>query len=81
MCLAVPGRIDSFEQDHGLLMAWVDYGGTRRRVCVEYAQEAGVGDYVIVHAGFAISILDEGSALESLEVLRQLANSQGGSDQ
>ncbi len=53
-------------------MAQVDFGGIRREACVEYLPEAGVGDYVIVHVGFAISKVDEEEAARTLEDLRQL---------
>ena len=72
MCLAVPGKIVEFGVDRGLRMAQVDFGGIRREVCVEYLQEAGVGDYVVVHVGFAIAKVDEEEAARTLEVLQEL---------
>lgn len=66
MCLAVPGRVDALEQRDGTLMAEVDFGGVRKDVCCEYVPEVGVGDYVIVHVGFAIQMLDERSAIATL---------------
>lgn len=78
MCLAIPGRVESWDEEQGIKMAWIDYGGMRRRVCLEYTPEAVPGDYVIVHAGFAISVLDHQSAKESLDVLHQLAEAQRG---
>jgi hydrogenase expression/formation protein HypC len=66
MCLAVPGRIvRCFERDD-TAMADVDFGGVLKEVCLQYVADAGVGEYVIVHVGFAIQRLDEASALATL---------------
>lgn len=74
MCLAIPGKIvDIFERD-GLKMARVDYGGIFRETCLEYVPEAQVGEYCIVHVGFAISLLDEDEAMESLELLKEISD-------
>lgn len=73
MCLGIPGRIVSLNDDAGLTMGVVDFGGVRRSVCLAYVErEVKVGDYVIVHVGFAISRVDEAEALRTLEVLRAL---------
>jgi hydrogenase expression/formation protein HypC len=72
MCLAVPGRIVEIEEDAGLRMARVEFGGVIRRACLAYLPEAGVGDYVLVHVGFALSRLDERAAQETLELLAQI---------
>ena len=66
MCLAVPGRVDALAQRDGTLMAEVDFGGVRKEVCCEYVPDVGLGDYVIVHVGFAIQTLDEESARPTL---------------
>jgi hydrogenase expression/formation protein HypC len=66
MCLAVPGRIVSVAEDDGVPMAEVDFGGVRKSVCLQYVPEAAVGAYVVVHVGFAIQLLDEKSARETL---------------
>ncbi len=66
MCLAVPGRVMSVEEQDGTTMAEVDFGGVRKEVCLEYIPDAAVGEYVIVHVGFAIQRLDEASAQETL---------------
>ena len=66
MCLAVPGRIARIEERDDTVMAEVDFGGVRKDVCLQYIPGAAVGDYVIVHVGFAIQRLDEKSALETL---------------
>ncbi|MFI2435929.1 HypC/HybG/HupF family hydrogenase formation chaperone [Streptomyces sp. NPDC018693] len=73
MCLGIPGRILSMYDDAGLRMATVDFGGVRREVCLSCTPGAGVGAYVIVHVGFAISEVDEGEAERTLEVLRAMA--------
>jgi hydrogenase expression/formation protein HypC len=72
MCLAVPGKIvEIFERD-GLRMARVDYGGVFRETCLEYVPEAKVGDYCVIHVGFAISLLSEAEAQETLNLLKQM---------
>ena len=72
MCLAVPGRVVGTERVDGTLMGEVDFGGVRKEVCLEYLPEVAVGEYVIVHVGFAIQRLDEESARETLAVFEQL---------
>ncbi len=72
MCLGVPGRVLETREEHGVLMATVDFGGVTKSVCLAYAPDAAVGDYVIVHAGFAIARLDEQAAAESLALFAEL---------
>jgi hydrogenase expression/formation protein HypC len=72
MCLGVPGRITEIYKADSLKMGKVDFGGVVREACLEYVPEAGIGDYVIVHVGFAISQLSEEEALETLEMLREI---------
>jgi hydrogenase expression/formation protein HypC len=69
MCLGIPGQVLDVRDDSGLLMGLVDFGGVRRDVCLAYAPETQVGDYVVVHVGFAISRLDEAEALRTLEII------------
>ncbi|WP_433618719.1 HypC/HybG/HupF family hydrogenase formation chaperone [Dactylosporangium sp. CA-139114] len=69
MCLGIPGRIVSADDASGLLMGTVDFGGVAREVCLAYVPEARAGDYVIVHVGFAISLVDEAEARRTLEIL------------
>jgi len=69
MCLGIPGRITEAEEDGLMRMAKVDFGGITRDVCLAYVPEADVGDFVIVHAGFAISQVDESEAQETLDLL------------
>ncbi len=72
MCLGVPGLIVELYDDRGVQMADVDFGGVRRPVCMAYTPDAAVGDYAIVHAGFAIARLDEAAAQESLALYREM---------
>lgn len=72
MCLAVPGRVLSVHETNGTTMADVDFGGARKQVCLAYIPDIQVGEYVIVHVGFAIQRLDEASALETLETFERL---------
>ena len=72
MCLAVPGRILSVEDQDGTTMAQVDFGGLRKEVCLAYIPGVQIGEYVIVHVGFAIQRLDEKSALDTLANFEKL---------
>jgi hydrogenase expression/formation protein HypC len=72
MCLGIPGKIIEIYQRDGLRMGKVDFGGVVREVCVETLPEAQVGDYTIVHAGFALNILNEEEANDTLLALREL---------
>lgn len=73
MCLAVPGKIVSVtEGDAGSRMGKVDFGGIAKEVSLDFVPEAGVGDYVIVHVGFALSTVDPEEARQVFEYLRQM---------
>ncbi len=72
MCLAVPGRVVEILGDADLRMARVDFGGVVRQVSLVYTPEVSLGDYVLVHAGFALQKVDEESARETLLLLAQL---------
>jgi hydrogenase expression/formation protein HypC len=72
MCLAVPGRILSTAEVDGTVMADVDFGGVRKNVCLQYVPDAQVGEYVVVHVGFAIQRLDEQSAQDTLAEFEKL---------
>jgi hydrogenase expression/formation protein HypC len=74
MCLAIPGRIEEIYQKDGLKMAQVDFGGVRREVCLDYVPEALIGEYCIIHVGFAISLLSEAEAKETLALLQDIVN-------
>ncbi len=73
MCLGMPGKVIEITEEDGLLMGKVDYSGSVSTTCLSYCGDVEVGQYVIVHAGFAISVLDEDSAKETLEYFRQMA--------
>jgi hydrogenase expression/formation protein HypC len=72
MCLGVPGKIIEVYEADGVRMGKVDFGGILKEACLEYVPEAAVGDYTIVHVGFAITQLDEAAAQESLALFRQM---------
>ncbi len=75
MCLAVPGRIVSiFEEDPPeVRRGKVDFSGIQKEICLAYTPEAAVGDYVLVHVGFALSVVDEEEAKKIFEALTELA--------
>jgi len=72
MCLAVPGKIIEIYEKQELKMAKVDFSGVTREACIEHVPEAKVGDYAIIHVGFAISLLSEEEAQESIDLLREI---------
>ncbi|MER5687077.1 HypC/HybG/HupF family hydrogenase formation chaperone [Streptomyces sp. NPDC002917] len=72
MCLAVPGRVMDIEERDGTRMATVDFGGVVKEVCLEYLPDLQVGEYAIVHVGFALQRLDEESARKTLELFAEL---------
>lgn len=73
MCLGVPGKIVEIYNDKGLRMCKVDFGGVVREACIETLPEAQVGDYTIIHAGFAINLLSQEEAQSTLDALRELS--------
>ena len=72
MCLAVPGRVMSLETRDDTPMAEVDFGGVRKEVCLQYIPDVKIGEYVVVHVGFAIQRLDEQSAMDTLANFEKL---------
>lgn len=72
MCLAVPGKIIDVYQANNTTMGKVDFDGITKEICLAYLPDIQVGDYAIVHVGFAIQKLDEKSALETLQMFRDL---------
>lgn len=72
MCLAVPGRVESVFDADGARMGKVSFGGVLKDVCLAYLPDIAVGDYAIVHVGFAISKIDEATALETLRTFESL---------
>lgn len=80
MCLAVPGRVVSLRESLDPLArsGMVDFSGIAREISLAYVPEAKIDDYVIVHAGFALSVLNEDEALASLEAFEALAENRNG---
>jgi hydrogenase expression/formation protein HypC len=72
MCLGIPGRVVSRETEDGLLMGRVDFGGVARKVCLEHVQEVEIGEYVLVHVGFALSRIDAIEAQKIFDLLIEL---------
>ena len=72
MCLAVPGRIEEIDGSGLMKMAKVNFSGLRKDVCIEGVPEAKQGDYVIVHAGFALNLLNQEEAQKTLALLREV---------
>ena len=72
MCLGIPGKVEDVWEASGIRMATVNFGGVRKEVCLAFVPEVAVGDYTIIHAGFAITQLDEDSALETLELFKNV---------
>jgi len=74
MCLGVPGKILETYESNGLKMGKIDFGGVIREACLEYLPEIQVGEYVIVHVGFAISAVSEEDAQDTLNLLQEIAD-------
>jgi hydrogenase expression/formation protein HypC len=72
MCLAIPGKIVEFHENQGVRMSKVDFGGITREACLEYVPDAKLGDYVLVHVGFAISKVDEAEAARTYRYLEEM---------
>lgn len=72
MCLAVPGKIVNINGDDVLRSGAVNFGGIVKNINLAYVPEARVGDYVIVHVGFAISVVDEAEAMSTFKYLKQM---------
>jgi len=80
MCLGIPGRIVTVVDEQGLRMGIVDFGGVSRKACLAYVPEADVDDYVVIHAGFAISKVDPEEAMRTLELVEDLEAQLGSED-
>ena len=72
MCLAIPGKVEEILTEGDLRVGWVDFGGVRKKVCLDYVPEVVVGDYTIVHVGFALSKIDEETAEQTLAEFRKM---------
>ncbi len=75
MCLAIPGKLLEVSSENGLRMGRVDYGGTVTTACLEYLPEAEVGQYVVVHAGFGLSVINEAEVERTLAIWKELYES------
>ena len=73
MCLAVPGKITEIYEANGLKMGKIDFGGVIREACLAYVPEAKIGDYTVIHVGFALNLLDEAEAQETLKLLSEIS--------
>lgn len=78
MCLAIPGKVIEIDETSKPVMGKVSFGGIQKKICLEWIPDLKIGDYVIVHVGFAISKLDEDEALETLDMIRQIDEAQSG---
>ncbi len=76
MCLAIPGKVVEITDENGLKMGTVDINGSLTRACLEYVPDIQLGQYTIVHAGFALKIIDEKEAAESLKLWDELLKEQ-----
>ena len=74
MCLSIPSKVEEIYKDGSLSMGKVDFGGVLKEVCLDYVPEVKAGQYVLIHVGFAISVLDEEEAQETLGILREMAS-------
>jgi len=72
MCLGIPGKVIEIWDESGTRMGYVDFGGTTKTVCLAYLPDMEIGEYTIVHAGFALTRLDEASATETLRMFAEL---------
>jgi hydrogenase expression/formation protein HypC len=72
MCLGIPGKVVETYREHEVLMGKVDFGGVRKRVCLEHVPDIQVGDYALVHVGFALARIDEAEAQSIVELLQSL---------
>ena len=72
MCLAIPGKVVEIYDRKGLRVSKVEFGGITREVCLEYVPEATLGDFVLVHVGFALSVIDAEEAARTYEILEQM---------
>jgi hydrogenase expression/formation protein HypC len=78
MCLAIPGKVLEIDETTSPKMGKVSFGGIQKKVCLEWIPEVKVGEYVVVHVGFAISKMDEQEALETLKLFEEI---EGGLDE
>jgi len=72
MCLGIPGKVTETYREHDVLMGKVDFGGVFKRVCLEHVPEVQIGEYVLVHVGFALTRIDEAEATRVFALLKEL---------
>jgi len=72
MCLGIPGKVVETYREHDVLMGKIDFGGVLKRACLEHVPEVQLGDYVLVHVGFALSRIDEAEARRVFQLLEEL---------
>ena len=72
MCLGIPGKVTDTYHEHGVLMGKVDFGGVCKRACLEHVLDVRVGEYVLIHVGFALSRIDPDEAQRVFEFLRSM---------
>ena len=77
MCLAIPGKVLDIDRAAQPVMGTVSFGGIHKKVCLEWLPEVTVGEYVIVHVGFAISKMDEQEAMETIDILNKMSEGLG----
>ena len=73
MCLGIPGKVIDLYETNGMKMAKIDFSGITKEACMEYLPEIKIGDYTLIHVGFGLSIIDEEEALETMNLLNQIA--------
>ncbi|WP_010587708.1 HypC/HybG/HupF family hydrogenase formation chaperone [Schlesneria paludicola] len=72
MCLGIPGEVIETYSEHDMLMAKVDFGGVFKRVCLQHTPEAQIGDFVIVHVGFSLQVIDADEAQRVFQFLKEM---------
>ena len=77
MCLAIPGKVLTIDRTVSPVMGDVSFGGVQKSVCLEWLPDVRVGEYVIVHVGFALSTVDEKDALETLKMFKEMEEGEG----
>jgi hydrogenase expression/formation protein HypC len=74
MCLGIPGKITDIYERNDFQMGKIDFGGVSKEVCLAYVPEAKIGDYALIHVGFAISLMDEDEAMETLKLIKEVTD-------
>lgn len=74
MCLGIPGKVIEIYERNDFQMGKIDFGGVIKEICLAFVPEAKIGDYALVHVGFAISLMDEDEAVETLKLIRNVVD-------